>query len=413
LKQLSKLYATSVIALACGLASLPAQAQTYSAGTAGPTWTTVATPTLTTTASSAKFDAPFVGYYGQELFNSANPAATQYSELGVSGSSYASATFTETAGLYNFNVSGSGYTNLLSQVVYDGTFTPSTSTRSTDTSLKNAYSGYLTGATGADNTPAADSGSYQELLPAGTGTGTVVDFDLYPSGSVANFTSLGSDSLTISELAATIIPANTAAGVSMSLTDLGTGVLGTTTSLSSLDILGLDSSYDGDLSATITHDGVTVSLFDRVGASANNYNQGTWGLMSNVAGISGSSSTSNVYSFANSGANLAGFDDDATVTGGTYALSNSGTANGGNNDDATTFAAFNGLSEAGTWTLNISSLAAGDLAYFTGFDINIAPTPEASSIISMAFAVSLLMMLVWKARRNRFEVTALGSDNNE
>jgi hypothetical protein len=412
LKQLSKLVAISAAAIACSLASLPANAQTtYTAGSTAPSWTTVLSTTLTTTATSPTYDevATFqYGVNGLEKYNSANRATTELNDYGIDGTQYASAAFTETAGFYNVAMSTTGYYSspgiggTLENYIYDAAFNASKPT----TGVYSAESDY------------GNTADYQELLPAAT-AGTVVDSDFYPTGyedtsnNDAPITNLGTDAITISELNALNITANSATGTSISVTDAGSGVLGTSAFLSSLSIFGLNDTYDGDLVATLTHDGTTISIFDRPGADAANYGAGTWGLFSNEAAVGSVAAASNVYSFADSGANLASFDDDETVAGGYYALSNSGTANGGANNDATDFEAFNGESETGTWTLNIADLSTVDLAYFTGFAINLEPAPEASTVISSVLAVSFMIMLVWKARRNRFEVTALESDDNE
>jgi hypothetical protein len=410
LRTLSKLVAISTVALACGLASLPAEAQTYSAGSTALAWTSVATLTLTTNASSGITDeaqgeyGPATGY---QQMNGFNPFYTEDDVSGIEGTYYAAATFNETAGLYNFALADSGYSNSsLSDYVYDGTFNPGTGTNDDQSALTNVAS---------DDLLSRTTGTYQEYLPVGSGaggTGTMVDSDLYAPGT-AGKTVTGTDTVTITELNATVITQGTPAGVSMSTTDTGSGTIGSTTNLSSLSIYGLYSTFDGDLSATLTHDGVTVSIFDNPGASSANYGLGNWNLLTNTLSTKNVAVT-NVYTFANTGSAFSA-GNDATIAGGTYGLSNSGTVNGGQNNFATTFAAFNGLSEAGTWTLNIANDEYGDNSYFSGFNINLVPlaTPEASTLISMILAVSLMSLLVWKARCNRFEVTALKGVNNE
>jgi hypothetical protein len=403
LKQLTKLVAISGAAIACGLASLPAQAQTYTGGSTAPSWTTILSTTLTTTASSAKEEQPGTLYYGLSLYNSAYAAYgyNNYSVNGFGTTAYATATFAETAGLYNVSESYTGYTaGTLDEDLYDGTFTPGSARTSSTSSLTNLYS-----IEEADGT----SSDYQVLLPAKT-TGAIVDTDIVPTGYTEGGSPIvvnGSDVVKVSELNATIIPTASATGASVSLTDTGSGVIGSTTTLSSLSIFGLNSTYDGDLVGTLTHDGTTIDIFDQAGASSANYNTGSWGVMSNTAAVGSIAASTNVYTFADSGASLGAITAGNSVAGGTYALS------GGANGDASLFEAFDGDSEAGTWTLNIANVQAGDLAYFTGFAINLTPTPEASTYVSMLLATCFALMLVWKARRNRFGVTALEGDDNE
>ena len=177
----------------------------------------------------------------------------------------------------------------------------------------------------------------------------------------------------------------------------------TLSSFNSLTIFGLTHSYIGDLLGTITHNGVTVDLFDHTGADNNpdfsdpNYNAGQ--------GIGASFAAANTYTFAPTGLNLAGVADPSTVASGIYQATGNTTKNYDQPNplapnstlafdpaNATkTLSAFNGQSLSGNWTLTLSDFQPNNTGSFTGFSFNATPAavPEASSVV----ALGLLLLL--------------------
>lgn len=177
----------------------------------------------------------------------------------------------------------------------------------------------------------------------------------------------------------------------------------TLSSFNSLTIFGLNHTYIGDLLGTITHNGITVDLFDHTGADNNpdfsdpNYNAGQ--------GIGASFSRANTYTFAPTGLNLAGVADPSTVASGTYKATGNTTKNYDQQNPLTpnptlafdpanatkTLSAFNGQSLSGNWTLTLSDFQPNNTGSFTGFSFNATPAavPEASSVIT--FGLLLLL----------------------
>lgn len=173
-------------------------------------------------------------------------------------------------------------------------------------------------------------------------------------------------------------------------------------SFNSITIAGLDHPYLGDLVISLSHNGVTTFLIDRVGYNGTQgYSQGT------SAAFVGS----NTYTFALTGSDLTAAANAAVasgdqyantfpVGGGTYAAQ----ANQGPDDmnSATSLASFVGQSVAGDWTLNVSDAAYTDTGSFLGFYFNVnnpSAAPEPSAWASLGIGILGLGSLGLRARR--------------
>ncbi len=137
------------------------------------------------------------------------------------------------------------------------------------------------------------------------------------------------------------------------------------TAFNNIVITGLNHTWIGDLVATLTHNGITVDIFDRVGRTA-----------STGAGSNGdfTATTAQAYTFVASGGTT--IPTTGNVAPGTYNVFANGTA--GQSSTATgTFSDFFGRSVAGVWTLSIADLVDTDTGSFAswGFNATTAPPP--------------------------------------
>ena len=165
-----------------------------------------------------------------------------------------------------------------------------------------------------------------------------------------------------------VIPDNDPAGLAATLTVPDSLTIG---SLDKVTITGLTHGWIGDLFGTLTHNGVTVELFDRVGRTT-------------TSGYGSSSDFLGDYSFTLTGADLlaaaATSPLNATVP---YAPFLNGTA-GESGSGTATFADFAGLSAQGDWVLNIADLASLLSGSYTGFSITVTPiTSSVSGVITL------------------------------
>lgn len=180
----------------------------------------------------------------------------------------------------------------------------------------------------------------------------------------------------------------------------------TISAFNTITIFGLQHAYIGDLLGTLTHNGLTVDIFDHTGADNNpdpNDPNNNLGQGSGAAFDFG-----NTYTFAPEGASLAdavaGAPLGSVVDGGVYkATGNTATnylqdpANPGKTlafdpaNSANTLSMFNGMDVSGDWTLKLTDYQTDNTGSFTGFKFNITPAavPEASSILS--FGLLLLL----------------------
>jgi MYXO-CTERM domain-containing protein len=144
----------------------------------------------------------------------------------------------------------------------------------------------------------------------------------------------------------------------------------------SVTITGFQSTWVGDIIATLSNGTTTINLMNRIGSTT-------------PAGVGDSSDLGGTYTFADGGANLtaaalaAGAFD--VIAPGTYA------ASGFNNTPVGMAAAFAGQNSAGAWTLNVSDNAAADANSFTGWTLTLTPvpTPGAAALLGLAGVAGL------------------------
>ena len=153
-----------------------------------------------------------------------------------------------------------------------------------------------------------------------------------------------------------VIPDNNSAGLPLTNTVADTFKVA---SLNSVKIVGLHHTFLGDLSALLTHKGVTIELFDRVGRLSNS--------------ASGSSQTfDGDYTFAPGGADLGSATGPAIAPAQTYRQYLNGTA-GESYSLVGDFSTFNGLGVDGDWTLKIIDGGLGITGSYTGFSFTVTP----------------------------------------
>lgn len=159
------------------------------------------------------------------------------------------------------------------------------------------------------------------------------------------------------------IPDNSYSGLPLTLAVTDTYPVA---ALNKVVITGLNHSSAGDLLATLTHNGVTIELFDRIGATtAGDYGSG--------AAFSGD------YMFAAGGADIGAAAQSATISPTvSYAPFLNGTA-GQSSQFTGDFTAFNGMNATGDWTLTLSDLAAQYIGSYTGFSLTMTPQTVASA----------------------------------
>ena len=366
--------------LALAASTHPAFAQVpqdYSTNIVAPFYTNVANFDTTTTTSSPTFTRPAI------TLGTVTSAPLNPSHIGTAVG-YATASFTPgdsnqyrvTTTIDNGYAVTSGSSNLV-QLLDQGTFDP------TDKTFANSVLAY---------NPAGSTGSYMTDLTGGQAY-TFVNGGRYNSNLTGAQLSLGTvttkideysqGSLTAIPQASTLAP-NT---VSQTLSIYGGGAI---SSFNSFDITGLSQIYLGGLTATLTHDGVSVNLFNQIGADPSNYNQGS------SANFDGEN-----YYFTDSGADLAAAAAAQEPPAGSLADPGSvagGAANPYKSLDS--LSAFNGMSVNGDWTLSLTDSDQGNDGTFTGFSFNATtPVPEASSVVSLSLLLALGLGAVVVARR--------------
>lgn len=130
----------------------------------------------------------------------------------------------------------------------------------------------------------------------------------------------------------------------------------------------------GDLIATLTGPGGSITLFNRIGSTTS-------------SGVGDSSDFTNSYSFSDSSAAsiwtaAAAAGSAAAVANGTYQASTR----------SATFAyqavsmlgTFGGTGSLGNWTLKITDNAGGDTGTVSSWTLNLTPTPGAASLFGLA-----------------------------
>ncbi len=370
-----------------------AHAQTYGTTVVNPFTTQVAQFSTTTTAGSPTFNRPAVARPGITV-------PTGVSGLGTAVAYFKTGFTPGLTGTYTVQTSGVTYgvdaTNLSDylQSIYQEA---STVTPAGITNIVQSY-----------NPPSATGGSYNVSLTGNTNY-TFVDHGYYNAADYAanpaDGPSFGNATTTIlynNPGSTSTVPDDKTTGPNTSSASQVLTVNDTTTitSFTGITIEGLQQASIGDLTATLSHNGVTVDLFDHTNASPANYNQGS----------QASFGSGNTYTFALSGMALSAPPDYTVAPSGTYMASgNAATgfdaANAGN-----TLANFFGQSVGGAWTLSLTDNEAGNgtggNGSFTGFSfgINGAPTipaPEPSQYAAFAIGILGLGGLSLRARRSR------------
>jgi len=372
----------ALLALAGGAHPALAQATDYSTTVVTPFFTNVASFDTTTTAASPTFTRPAI------VLGGVTPPPLNPSGIGTNVG-YATHDFTPTdSNQYRVTTTiDSGYaasnatqSSNLVQVLYQAPFDP------TDKTFANALLAF---------NPAGTTGSYTTNLDAGQNY-TFVNGGRYNIGSTGSQFSLGTVTTKVDEYnqgslmtipeASTLQPGS----VSQSLTLFGGGPI---TSFNSFDIVGLNQNYLGGLTATLTHNGVSVNLFDRVNSDPSNDNQGA------AASFNGSN-----YYFTDTGTDLPTAAAAAEPQPGSLADPKAlvgGIANP--YKSLNSLSAFDGLGVGGIWTLTIKDSDQGDIGSFLGFSFNATATPpavpEASTWLGMSVGVLALTLMAFKRRR--------------
>lgn len=404
--------ALAIIA-ALGTATAAHAQKTFSTTVAKPTYTTVDTFTTTTDINSSKFNRPLITLGGLDVYSSSNPAQASGAQTAVG---YVANMYTPTtAGSYritnttsDYGTNGDGTSNFV-QFLYSPTFQPTTADPASTQTAVAAYN------------PVGSSESYSFNLSANTPY-TFVNGGRYSDTAAnnANFAthSIGTAATTIDLYnpgSLTTIPdayvvqsGNPPTGstvptpVSQKLTVTDSTII---TSFDGITIIGLSHPTVGDLTATLSHNGVTVDLFDHTAATTTN---------PDTPGVAGQGSQdsfngNNTYTFALNGADLSVVSDPngiqkSDVASGTYKATGNAqggfdTANAGNS-----LASFIGQSVSGNWILTMTDHQPDDAGSFLGFSFTVntpAAAPEPSQYA--AFAVGLLGLgaLGLRARRTR------------
>lgn len=369
----------ALLAFAAGTHPAFAQVpQDYSTTIVAPFYTNVANFDTTTTTNSPTFNRPAITL-GTVTNAPHNPSGIG-TAVGYAASSFTpgdSNQYRVTTTIDSGYAAATSSSNLV-QLLDQGTFDP------TDKTFANAVLAY---------NPPGSTGSYTTNLTGGQAY-TFINGGRYNSNFTGSKLSLGTVTTSVDEYnqgslmaipqASTLAP-NT---VSQTLNIYGGGAI---TSFNSFDIAGLSQIYLGGLTATLTHDGVSVNLFSQVGADPSNYSQGS------SANFDGES-----YYFTDSGANLAAAAAAQEPPAGSLADPGSvagGAANPYKSLDS--LSAFDGMSVNGDWTMALTDSNQGNDGSFTGFSFNATtPVPETSTMVSLGLLLALgLGSLVISRRR--------------
>jgi hypothetical protein len=372
-----------------------AHAQTFGTTVVAPSQTVVDQFSTTTTTASPTYNRVAIAA-GLNVYSAGNPAAS--SGIGAAVTYATSPAFTPTAtGSYTVNTSATGFDagNYI-QYIYSPALVATTAA----TALKNVDYGYYPGNTtnsgsytvnlnGANPYQFVDSGYYSNnaTYPQVPGNG------FYSEGTATTtviYNNPGSTSTVPDPSTPTATVPSVPGKVSQTLNVTNASTI---SAFNSITIDGLSDTFIGDLTATLTHNGVTVDLFDHTGADNNpndpNYNYG----LGSAAKFDG-----NNYTFALSGASLAAVQDfNEAPDNVSYAASGNAAggfdpANAGN-----TLNSFLNQSVFGAWTLNFTDSQGDDTGSFTGFSFEVnnnpnAPVPEASTGLGFGLLLSLIVL---------------------
>ena len=386
------------LALSLSLGAAPfARADTFATPIVAPTQVPVFQFTTTTTTASPTYNRAAIAT-GLNIYNTNNPAGSS----GI-GSAVAYATSSgfvpASTGTYTINESATGFDPAdYIQYIYQPALVPTTAA----TALQGIKYGYYPA-------NATNSGTYNVSLTGATPY-QLVNAGYYPTNNATTYPQTpGSGYYSEGTATTTVLynnPGSTTSIPDNNATTGGTQVLtignSTTTisSFNSITIDGLSHPFIGDLVATLSHNGVTVDLFDHTGADNNpsdpNYNYG----QGSAASFDG-----NNYTFSTSGASLASVPDLTSAPDGTTYITSGNAASGFDTANAgNTLNSFVGQSVTGAWTLNIKDEQPDDTGSFTGFSFNInndgaSAAPEPSEWAALGLSAFGLAGLLLRVRR--------------
>lgn len=360
-----------------------AHAQTFSTTIIAPTQVQVLQFSTTTTTASPTYNRVAIST-GLNVFTGSQTS----SGIGSAVTYATSGSFAPTAtGSYTVTTSASGFDPAdFIQYVYSPSLDPTTAA----SALKGAQYGYY-----AAN--ASNSGSYNVNLSGGSAYQFVnagyYSPSKYPQTPGNGYYSEGTVNTTVvynNPGSTSFIPDDTpgpagADGPPGKVSqNLNVSSANYVSAFNSITIDGLSHPVIGDLTAILSHNGISVDLFDHTGGGPNdpNYGQG-----------SQASFDGNNYTFALNGASLAGVPDFTNAPDGvTYAASGNAAAGFDSANAGNTLNSFFGQTLSGAWTLTLEDGQAGDVGSFTGFSFNVssAPVPESSTGLSFGLLLGLV-----------------------
>ena len=384
----------ALVLLSGSLAALTgaAHAQTFSTTIVAPTQVQVLQFSTTTTTASPTYNRVAISA-GLNVFTGSQAS----SGIGSAVTYATSSAYTPTStGTYTVTTSASGFdpTDFI-QYIYSPSLNPSTAA----TALKGAQYGFFADNTAASTANASNSGSYNVSLTGGSAyqfvnAGYYSNNATYPqvpgngfySEGTVNTTVLynnpGSTSFIPDATPTTTQGVNTPGKVSQTLNVTSANY---TTAFNSITIDGLTHPTLGDLTAILSHDGVSVDLFDHTGAvgpTDPNQGQGSQAMFDG-----------NNYTFSLLGTSLAGVPDFTNAPDGvTYAAAGNAVDGFDKADAGNTLNSFDGVLLGGGWTLTLEDSQPDDVGSFTGFSfgVNSAPVPETSTGISFGLLLGLV-----------------------
>ena len=379
----------ALVLLSGSLAALAgtAHAQTFSTTVIAPfqalqftTTTTTASPTYNRVAIAPGLNT-FTGSQTSSGIGSAVTYATSGSFVPT------------TTGTYTVTTSASGFDyNSFVQYVYSPSLNPTTAA----TARAGAQYGFYADNTAASTANASNSGSYNVNLSSGSayqfvnagyyspskysqvpGSGT------YSEGTVTTTVlNNGSTSFIPDGAGGVAATHGTPGKVSQTLNVSSANYV---SAFNSITIDGLSHPVLGDLTAILSHNGISVDLFDHTGATSPtdpNLDQGSF-----------ASFDGNNYTFALNGASLAAIADGTPAPDGTtYAAAGNALDGFDRADAGNTLNSFLGQTLTGDWTLTLEDGQPDNVGSFTGFSFGVssAPVPESSTGLSFGLLLGLV-----------------------
>ena len=376
----------ALVLLSGSLAALAgaAHAQTFSTTIVAPSQVQVLQFSTTTTTASPTFNRVAISA-GLNVFNGSQTS----SGIGSAVTYATSGSFAPTAtGSYTVTTTASGFdpANFIQYV-----YSPSLDPTSAASARAGAQYGFF-----ADNT--SNSGSYNINLSGGSAY-QFVNSGYYSPSKYSQTPGSGTDSegtvntkLFYNNPGSTSFipddtpgPAGTNGPPGKVSQNLNVSSANYVSAFNSITIDGLSHPVVGDLTAILSHNGISVDLFDHTGAVSPtdpNLGQGS------QASFDGSN-----YTFSLLGASLAGVPDFTDAPAGvTYAAAGNAVDGFDMADANNTLNSFDGQLLNGGWTLTLEDGQAGDVGSFTGFSFNVgsAPVPETSTGLSFGLLLGLV-----------------------